>query len=56
VNALNLNPLAGLPGSHFVTNVGELLGQLKNPNLVVVDEYFFILDGNLKLWKGLLKS
>ena len=56
VNSLNLNPLLGLSGSHFITNGDELSVQLKTPNLVAVDEDFFFLDESLKLWKDLLQG
>ena len=56
VNSLNLNPLAGLPGVNFVTNSSDLVEQLKNPFPVIVDDHFFTLDEDLKLWKDLLQG
>ena len=51
LDSLNLNPLAGLPGFHFVTNGPELSEQLKNPQLAEIPEDYFFLNEDLKLWK-----
>ena len=56
VNSLNLNPLAGLPGSCFVASGVDLSEQLKNPQLVEIPEDYFFLDEDLKFWKDLLQG
>jgi surface carbohydrate biosynthesis protein (TIGR04326 family) len=55
-NMLNLSPLNGLQGVHFVMSGIELLEQLKKPKLVLVREDYFFLNEDLRLWKKLLKE
>lgn len=55
VNALNLNPLYGLPGLKVVTNSDMLVEKLNNPSLLSIPKDYFFFDPDLIRWKKFLE-
>ncbi len=56
VNALNLNPLYGLPRLKEVKNSAMLVEKLSNPSLVSIPKDYFFFDQDLTRWKKFLKN
>lgn len=56
VNALNLNPLYGLPGLKEITNSDMLVEKLSNPSLINIPKDYFFFDQDLTRWKDFLEN
>jgi surface carbohydrate biosynthesis protein (TIGR04326 family) len=53
-DAVNLNPLYGVPGAEYISSGGMLAEKLENPKRINIPNNFYGLDGDLPLWRKLL--
>ena len=54
-DSMNLNPLFGFSGLHFVKDYSDLIYTLNNPKVVQIPKDYFFLDENLNSWKDILQ-